>query len=302
MIKPRKFLDHFSSNCAELLIESLKHSIEGARMTLPAPGFLVPRAASSKRSQRMVSILELLAQQSSVSLAEFSTGLGASAATIRRDLADLEAQGLLTRTHGGARAVASQSELPVRLKDSQFRHAKQLIARKAAQLIPSGRYAIALSGGSTTAEVAKALANRSELTIVTNSLTTAMEFASRPNLKVLMTGGLIRSNSFELVGSLAENTFNAINVGTAILGTDGISAVAGATTHDETEAKTNLAMVLHAERVLVVADGSKVGRVTLAKVADLEQIHELVTDSSADPDELERIAAAGVRIHVVDAG
>ena len=271
-------------------------------MTLTASGFLVPRAASSKRSQRMVSILELLAQQSSVSLAEFSDALHSSAATIRRDLADLEAQGLLSRTHGGARAVGSQSELPVRLKDSQFRQAKQLIARKAAQLIPSGRYAIALSGGSTTAEVAKALANRSGLTIVTNSLTTAMEFASRPNLKVLMTGGLIRSNSFELVGSLAENTFNAINVGTAILGTDGISALAGATTHDETEAKTNLAMVLHAERVLVVADGSKVGRVTLAKVADLEQIHELVTDSTADPDELERIAAAGVTIHVVDVG
>lgn len=271
-------------------------------MTLPAPGFFVPRVTSSKRSERMLAILELLAQRTTVSLAELSDALFASAATIRRDLADLEAQGLLARTHGGARAVGIQSELPVRLKDSQFRQAKQLIARKAAQLIPSGRYAIALSGGSTTAEVAKALANRSQLTIVTNSLTTAMEFASRPNLKVLMTGGLIRSNSFELVGSLAENTFNAINVGTAILGTDGISSLAGATTHDETEAKTNLAMVLHAERVMVVADGSKVGRVTLAKVAALEQIHELVTDSTADPDELERIAEAGVTIHVVDAG
>ncbi|WP_394771629.1 DeoR/GlpR family DNA-binding transcription regulator [Lacisediminihabitans sp.] len=269
-------------------------------MSLAAPGFLVPRAASSKRSQRMVSILELLGRDGTVPLSVLSDALGASAATIRRDLADLEAQGLLARTHGGARAVGSQSELPVRLKDSQFRRAKQLIARKAALLIPAGRYAIALSGGSTTAEVAKALANRSELTIVTNSLTTAMEFASRPNLKVLMTGGLIRSNSFELVGSLAENTFNAINVGTAILGTDGISALAGATTHDETEAKTNLAMVTHAERVLVVADGSKVGRITLAKVAGLDQIHELITDSSADPEELERIAAAGVVIHVVE--
>lgn len=270
-------------------------------MSLGGTGFLVPRAVSSKRSQRMVSILELLGQRPTVSLAEFSDLLTASAATIRRDLADLESQGLLARTHGGARAISAQSELPVRLKDSQYRVAKQLIARKAAQLIPTGRYAIALSGGSTTAEVAKALASRSELTIVTNSLTTAMEFASRPNLKVLVTGGLIRSHSFELVGSLAENTFNAINVGTAILGTDGISASAGATTHDETEARTNLAMVTHAERVMVVADGSKVGRLTLAKVADLEQIHELVTDSTADPEELEKIAAAGVTIHVVTA-
>ena len=75
-----------------------------------------------------------------------------------------------------------------------------------------------------------------------------------------MTGGVVRSNSFEVVGVLAENTFNAINVGTAILGTDGISAAGGATTHDETEARTNNAMVSHAQRVVVVADGSKIGR------------------------------------------
>jgi DeoR family transcriptional regulator of aga operon len=109
----------------------------------------------------------------------------------------------------------------------------------------------------------------------------------------------VRSSSFEVVGSLAENTFNAINVGTAILGTDGISSQGGATTHDETEARTNHAMVAHAQRVIVVADGSKVGRLTLAKVAGLEDIDDLITDSSADPDELERIAAAGVTIHVV---
>ena len=104
---------------------------------------------------------------------------------------------------------------------------------------------------------------------MTNALTTAMEIASRPNLKVIMTGGVVRSNSFEAVGVIAEHTFNAINVGTAILGTDGISAAGGATTHDETEARTNNAMVSHAQRVVVVADGSKVGRVTLAKMADL---------------------------------
>lgn len=259
-----------------------------------------PRAASSKRSERMIAILSLLSESGEVRLGELSDALLASAATIRRDLADLEEQGLLTRTHGGARVRGDYSELPVRLKDSQYREAKQLIARKAAQLIPSGRYAIALSGGSTTAEVAKALANRSELTIITNSLTTAMEFASRPNLRVMMTGGLIRSNSFELVGPLAENTFNAINVGTAILGTDGVSALTGATTFDETEARTNYAMVTHAQRVIVVADGSKIGRLTLAKVADLSEIHELITDSTADRAELDKIAAAGVNIHVVE--
>lgn len=116
-----------------------------------------------------------------------------------------------------------------------------------------------------------------------------------------MTGGVVRPSSYEAVGVLAENTFKAVNVGTAILGTDGISAQGGATTHDETEARTNHAMVANAQRVMVVADGSKVGRITLAKVADLSEINALVTDRTADPDELERIAAAGVEIYVVDA-
>lgn len=262
----------------------------------------MPRATSRKRSDRMRSVLTMLESGDSVTLTDLTASLGVSPATIRRDLADLEEQGLLVRTHGGARAFASASraEVPVRLRDSQFRVAKQRIARRAAELIPTGPYSVAISGGTTTAEVAKVLATRPDLAIVTNALTTAMEIASRPNLKVIMTGGVVRSNSFEAVGVIAEHTFNAINVGTAILGTDGFSAAGGATTHDETEARTNNAMVTHAQRVVVVADGSKVGRVTLAKMADLSQVHVLVTDTTADPDELARIVAGGVEVLIVD--
>ena len=262
---------------------------------------VVPWATSRKRSDRMLGVLALLESGDTVTLTELTRTLQVSSATVRRDLADLEEQGLLVRTHGGARAFATaRAEVPVRLRDSRFREAKQRIARRAAELIPTGPYSVAISGGTTTAEVAKVLAHRSELAIVTNALTIAMEIASRPNLKVIMTGGVVRSSSFETVGIIAENTFNAINVSTGILGTDGISAAGGATTHDETEARTNNAMVCHAQRVVVVADGSKVGRVTLAKMADLSQVHVLVTDSTADPDELARISAAGVDVIVVE--
>jgi DeoR family transcriptional regulator of aga operon len=259
-----------------------------------------PRAVSAKRSDRMRSVLSALHEQNTVSLATLAEDLGVSAATLRRDLADLDEQGLLVRTHGGARALDSRSEIPVRLRDTQFRDAKQRIARRAVEMIPSGPYAVAISGGTTSAEVARALGNRAELTIVTNSLTIALECAARPQLKVIITGGVVRLSSFEAVGSLSENTFKAINVGTAILGTDGITAHGGVTTHDDTEARTNNAMVASAQRVIVVADGSKVGRVTLAKMAELSQISDLITDSNADPVELERIADAGVRVHVVD--
>lgn len=261
----------------------------------------VPQAISRKRSARMLAALTLLDDRGAVTLGELTGRLGVSAATVRRDLVDMEAQRLLVRTHGGARAYDRHAEVPIRLRDSQYREAKQRIARKAAELLPEGRYSVAISGGTTTAEVAKVLASRPDLAIITNSLTTVMEIASRPNLKVIMTGGVVRPSSYEAVGVLAENTFKAVNVGTAILGTDGISAQGGATTHDETEARTNHAMVANAQRVMVVADGSKVGRITLAKVADLSEINALVTDRTADHDELERIAAAGVEIYVVDA-
>lgn len=256
-------------------------------------------ATSRKRSERMLAVLALLEPGETVPLARLTADLGVSPATVRRDLADLEEQGLLVRTHGGARAAEKRDEVPVRLRDTRFREAKQSIARRVATLVPTGPYSVALSGGTTTAEVAKVLATRPDLAIVTNALTTAVQLVSRPNLKVIITGGVLRSSSYEAVGVIAENTFNAINVGTAVLGTDGISAAGGATTHDETEARTNHAMVAHAQRVIVAADGSKVGRVTLAKMADLGEVHVLVTDSTADPDELDRIRAAGVEVVVV---
>lgn len=249
----------------------------------------------------MAAILDLLTERGQISLADLSLTLAISPATARRDLADMSDQRLLIRTHGGARLIESRSELPVALRDTRFQEAKRAIAAAVAAVIPRQRYAVALSGGSTAASVARALATHDELTIVTNSLTIAQLVTSYPQLKVVMTGGILRPESLELVGVLAENTFNAINLGTAILGTDGMSASGGVTTHDETEARTNNAMVTHAQRVIVVADGSKIGRLALAQVATIDQVDLLVTDASADESALAAIRAAGVDVHVVDA-
>jgi DeoR family transcriptional regulator of aga operon len=253
-------------------------------------------AASGRRSRRMIAILDLLAERGSVSLSELSDSLAISPATARRDLADLAEQRLLLRTHGGARLIDSRNELPVALRDTRFQDAKRAIAAAAAELVPRQRYAIALSGGTTAANVARALVGHDELTIVTNSLTIAQLVVSYPRLKVIMTGGILRPESLELVGVLAENTFNAINLGAAILGTDGITAEGGVTTHDETEARTNRAMAMHAQRVVVVADGSKIGRLALARVATAEEIDVLITDASADPVALDALRERGVQV------
>ena len=265
-----------------------------------ATGFRLPHASSAKRADRMLAVLKAVNARGTVALTDLATELRVSAATLRRDLADMEDQGLLIRTHGGARPHEVHGEVPVHLRDLEARDAKHRIALRAAELIPVGPYAVAITGGTTTAEIAKALSRRTQLTIITNALTIALELAARPTTKVILTGGVVRSTSFEAVGVLAENTFKAVNVGTAILGVDGMSADGGATTHDEVEARTNRAMVDHAQTVMVVTDGSKIGRVTLAQMAAIDQIDVLVTDISADPVELDRIRDTGITVHVVE--
>jgi DeoR family transcriptional regulator, aga operon transcriptional repressor len=259
------------------------------------------RATSGRRSRRMTQILDLIAERGSVSLLELSETLGISAATARRDLTDLADQRLILRTHGGASAIDQGRELPVALRDTRFQPAKRAIAKAMVERLPAQRHVIALSGGTTTASVARALAHHRDISVVTNSLTIANLLSEFPGVSVVMTGGFLRPKSLELVGALAEGTFSAVNVGTAILGADGITASTGVSTHDETEARTNRAMVAKAQRTVIVADGSKIGNVALAQIASIDQVAMLITDRSADEAELAAIAEAGVEIVIADA-
>ncbi|MHA6524773.1 DeoR/GlpR family DNA-binding transcription regulator [Tessaracoccus sp. G1721] len=247
----------------------------------------------------MVALLAMLSEDGPLPLSQLAETLGASAATIRRDVAVLAAQGLLERTHGGARPVKGR-ELPVRLRDGRNHDAKRRIALTVAGLIPQGRHAIGLTGGTTTAEVLRALHHRDDLTIITNSISIGLEAAELGQARVLIAGGVLRPSSLELVGSLAESTMKLVNVGTAVVGADGVSATGGLTTHDEIEARTNYAMIERAGRVIVAVDSTKIGHTTLAKMADISEIQALVTDAGAPEGELQRIRDAGVDVHVVD--
>jgi len=256
---------------------------------------------SIKRTDRMREVLSLLRERGEVASHALCLELQVSPATLRRDLGVLEEQGLLVRTHGGARALdSSGSEIPVRLRDHRTIAIKRRIAQRAAALVPAGPQAVALTGGVTTGEVARSLKGRPQMTIVTNSLTIAADCAVDVQMKVIATGGLVRPNSLEAVGPMSEHAFQVITVGTAILGADGMSAEVGATTFDEAEARTAIAMATNAQQVVVAVDGSKIGRVTFAKMVAPSQIHHLVTDSTADQRQLRAIAATGVRVHVVE--
>lgn len=243
-------------------------------------------------------ILERLSLDGSVSVADIATDLEVSPATIRRDLRLLENQRLLGRTHGGAVPQGVLYELPLRYKSGRQTEQKLRIAREAANRVLDG-WAIGLTGGTTTTEVARILVERERLTVVTNALNIASELAVRPNLKLVVTGGVARAESYELVGPIAEASLEGLNLDMVFLAVDGISPSAGLTTHHEIEAGTNRALLERARHVTVVADSSKIGKVAFARICQLSQVDELITDDGADRNALIALRDAGVIVTTV---
>jgi DeoR family transcriptional regulator, aga operon transcriptional repressor len=252
-----------------------------------------------RRADRISAILERLSSDRSIGVVELAESFGVSQATLRRDLQILDEQRLVTRIHGGVLAQEVSYELPVRYRDAHHREQKQRIAAEAVRRIPTGPIAVGLTGGTTTSEVARLLMDRTGLTVITNALNIAFELAASPRVKLVVTGGVSRPQSYELVGPWAEHTLRGVNVGIAVVGTDGIASEGGLTTHDEVEAQTNAALISRAKRTIVVADGSKVGRVQLARIVGLDEVDELITDDSADPEALGAVRATGVEVTVV---
>src|SRR3954454_14686785 len=249
-----------------------------------------------RQSQRLDSILSRLSEDGSVGVTVLARELGVSVATIRRDLERLEAQRLLSRTHGGAVAHGVLYELPLRYRAGRHEAEKHRIAEVAAGR-PGVARVVGLTGGTTPTEVPGRIAGR-PLTVVTNALNIAAELAVRPNLKLLVTGGVARPESYELVGPLADSTLDELNIDVVFVGVDGASA-AGMTTHHEVEAHTNRRMIERAHRVVVVCDASKIGRSALAVICHPRRVDELITDGSADGTPLEDLRAAGVDVITV---
>jgi DeoR family transcriptional regulator of aga operon len=251
-----------------------------------------------RQADRLSSVLERLSGNGSVGVGDLAAELGVSAATIRRDLRMLEDQHLLTRTHGGAVAHGVLYELPLRYRSARHGPEKLRIAREAAARVAEGT-AIGLTGGTTTTECARAIVAVPRLTVVTNSLNIASELAVRPNLKLVVTGGVARAESYELVGPLAEAALAGLNLDLVLVGVDGISGRAGLTTHHEVEAHTNRALIDRASTVIVVADSSKLSVVAFAQICPLGSATEVITDSAAPASAIAELEAEGVRVTVV---
>src|SRR5690349_1665313 len=179
-----------------------------------------------RQTERLSAILEQLADDGAVEVAGLADRLGASVATVRRDLQLLEGQRMLDRTHGGAVAHGVMYELPLRYKASRHQDEKRRIAAEAASRVADGAV-IGFTGGTTTTEVARRVVDRRGITVVTNALNIAGELAIRTELKLVVTGGTVRPESYKLVGPVAEKALERLNLDIVFVGVDGITVDAG---------------------------------------------------------------------------
>lgn len=257
------------------------------------------------RYSRWNSLLELLTETGRITVEGAAARLDVSPATIRRDFDQLAQQQMITRTRGGAVVNGVSYDLPFRYKSAKYAPEKQRIGVAAAALV-TPTMVIGMTGGTTTTEVARALAVRadlastgpdnSQLTIVTNALNIANEMVIRSRMKIVVTGGVIRPQSYELVGPLATGILREITLDLAFLGVDAVNAEVGAAAHHEGEAAMNALLASRARRVVVLADSSKIGRYAFARVCPAERIHTLVTDVAATDEQVAPITAAGVEV------
>jgi DeoR/GlpR family transcriptional regulator of sugar metabolism len=247
---------------------------------------------------RQQMILRSVQERSRVQVGELAEELGCSEMTVRRDLESLERNGGLRRVHGGAVSVfLSAEETPYGIRALEHTGPKAAIGAAAADLLADGETVI-LDGGTTAMQVARSLRSR-RMTVMPLALRPVFELHECPGIKLLLPGGEVRPGELSLTGSLTEGAFSQLRFDTCVMGPCGIDATAGLTTHLLAETVVKRAAARASQRVIAVADSSKLGRVAFGHVCDLADVDIVVTDAAADEQTVMELVAAGVDVRRV---
>jgi len=234
---------------------------------------------------RLHRIRALLSTLNQVSTERIIKELGVSRETARRDIIELEAQGLAKRVHGGLVALNATPEPPLTVRSSVMAKEKRAIARAAAQLLQPGQ-TVFLDAGSTTTMLAEELRSMSGLTIITNSLNAALKLCAAEeqetlNNQVILLGGNMLAGAQETRGELTVGEIYRFRADVAVLSPVGLDAKHGASSFQPHEAAIARAMTRQAGRLILLADHTKLGLNSRMNYASIEQVSALVTDSSA---------------------
>lgn len=258
------------------------------------------------RNERINRILEMVGKTGALDVEECATKLEVSEATIRRDFEELAKRQLVTRIHGGIQAIGAAYGLPLRYKTAREDQGKVRIAKAAAKMVTRGSV-IGLNGGTTTTELARELGispqlqddtGERTLTIVTNAVNIASELVIRSNIKIVVTGGVARPHSYELIGDYAQPVLDGLVIDTAFLGVNGFDPKVGATANHEGEARIGQLIAEAAKKIIIVSTADKVGHQAFARFCKPEQVDTLLTDRELDPDTSAQLADKGVNVVV----
>jgi DeoR family transcriptional regulator, fructose operon transcriptional repressor len=245
--------------------------------------------------QRWDNLRALIRDSGVIRVEDLCRQLRVSPATVRRDLDQLERSGAIRRVHGGAVSVESRLDEPVFAdKTSLAAREKRRIAEAGLRFVEPGD-TIYLDGGSTVLELARLLRERTNLTVVTNSLYAAHELAGRgPRLIVI--GGELRRLSQTMVGPLTRLMLDELHLDRAFMGTIGLALNEGLTTTDPSEAFTKKLVMEQARQVIVLADSSKAGKVSFASAGHWDKVHVLITDKQLDKAFAKELARKEVKL------
>lgn len=259
----------------------------------------VPENGHLLIDERRQHILSLIQKQGRALVGELSRTLGISQITIRKDLEYLQAKGLVQRTHGGALRIQAGTLFDPSLQEKKKQHwqEKQRIAAAAVKLIEEGQ-CVMLDSGTTTAAIAHELKRFSELTVITNAVNIAAELTAT-DLQVILIGGILRKNSFSLVGPLAEDVLEEMHADILFLGVDGFDPEIGLMTPNFLESRVNRAMVKAARRVVAVCDSTKFNRRSLSRIVPPSAIHTVITDKNLSREVQEALRAQNIEVTLV---
>jgi len=248
-------------------------------------------------------ILRVVSDREFVRVADLSAMFGISEVTIRSDLDHLADRGSLQRVHGGAvvRHPTPRKERTFEESLGAQAEEKAAVGRLAASLVSPGETVI-LDVGTTTAAVARALVERSDLSdvvVFTSGLTLALELEKAiPRLAVVVTGGTLRPLQHSLVDPMAGLILEAVHVSTAFIGCNGVHPEEGVTNVNLPEAAVKRRMVEAAQRCVVVADGSKIGNISVVKIADLDAVDLVITGASAPLEAIGELQRRGAAVEI----
>jgi DeoR family transcriptional regulator, aga operon transcriptional repressor len=253
-------------------------------------------------TRRSEQIVKFLLRSGSATIEELLSVAGSSAPSIRRDLARLEARGLIRRTHGGAELVEPLLYEPFRY-DSSFlareqRHAaeKRRIGLAAAELVQPGE-TVGLSAGTTTTHIGRSLRHRDKIQIVTNAINIGMELSNQTAIRTYLTGGVVLwAWSFALSGNGALTFLDNMYMDKVFLSVTGFDPERGATQLESDEALVYRKMIKQAKAVIVAADSSKLGKVSPAFICPSNEVQTLITDHGAPAEMVAQFERQGTRV------